>query len=119
MALTDQVEVFDPGANHWQRVRDLPTPLGGPGVAVHNGRIFVVGWGEPAGIGGFVHIYDPSFDSYGAGRPAADASDRRLPGRAQTSATVSSSGTSAARTRASPTSSAAHPMSAGPSRIPA
>lgn len=75
-ALTDQVEVFDPGANHWQRVRDLPTPLGGPGVAVHNGRIVIVGGEGPQGIGGVVHIYDPSSDSYGSGRAAP--TDRTL-----------------------------------------
>jgi N-acetylneuraminic acid mutarotase len=68
--ITARVEVFDPVANRWAWVRDLPTPLGGPGVAAHDGRIFIVGGEGPQGIGGALHIYDPSSDSYGSGRPA-------------------------------------------------
>ena len=57
---------FDPGANSWSLVAPLPAGHGEPGVAVMDGRIYILG-GRSHDRGNrmkYVHAYNPDADEW-------------------------------------------------------
>ncbi|WP_308190297.1 Kelch repeat-containing protein [Pseudonocardia sp. TRM90224] len=55
---SDAVERYDPVANKWEKLASLPTPRGGIGAAVADGRIVVVGGETPTTVMNDVDAFD-------------------------------------------------------------
>jgi non-specific serine/threonine protein kinase len=55
---TDAVERYDPATQKWTSLAPLPSPRGGLGAAVADGRIVVVGGEDPTNVLGGVDAYD-------------------------------------------------------------
>jgi non-specific serine/threonine protein kinase len=52
------LERFEPGANKWKTLPDMPTARGGLGAAVVKNRLFAVGGEDPVGTFNAVEAYD-------------------------------------------------------------
>jgi len=63
-AITAALERFDPAANAWERLPDMPTARGGLGAALVGGRIVAAGGEDPTGTFPDVEAYDIAAKSW-------------------------------------------------------
>ena len=64
---------YDPATNAWTAVADMPTPRGGPAVAVVGGILYAIGGGEGFSAVNTVEAYDPASDRWTARSPMPTA----------------------------------------------
>ena len=58
-------EVYDPGADSWRTLADLPTPRSGGASAVLGGQLYVLGGGLPGDeVNAVIERYDPASDRW-------------------------------------------------------
>ena len=63
--ITNVVRVYDPLQNTWTEVSPIPTPRTQPGAAVGgDGKIYVMGGGDPQRQKNIVEVYDPRTDTW-------------------------------------------------------
>jgi N-acetylneuraminic acid mutarotase len=68
--VTRAVRVYDPLRNAWTEASPIPTPRTEPGAAVgQDGKIYVMGGGDPQGRKNVVEAYDPGTDTWTRRKP--------------------------------------------------